>query len=87
VASLEFALKSRFNIPIHLNFGRAIVELKEELGKIVPVEELNTIRKIRNIAAHSSPEGRVAKKDAKQVLRLVEDILQKLEMNLSERGD
>lgn len=84
-ASLETALKSRFNLPINLNFGRAIVELKEQLGKIVPVEELNNIRVIRNIAAHPSPERKVTKKDAEQALRLVEKILKRLEKNYQER--
>jgi len=80
VASLEIALKSRFDLPAHLNFGRVIISVADELGKIVPTEELNYIRKTRNMAAHPTPERRVTKEDAKKVISIVDNIMQKLEL-------
>jgi HEPN domain-containing protein len=82
VASLEIALKSRFNLPLQLSFGRVIISLEEELGKIVPVEELNNIRKIRNMVAHPTPERHVTREDAEKVLNLVDSIVRRLELDI-----
>jgi HEPN domain-containing protein len=82
IASLEIALKSRFDLPLHLSFGRVIIDLKEELGKIVSLEELNNIRKIRNMAAHPTPERRVTKEDAETVLNVVDSIMRRLELDI-----
>jgi len=82
VASLEIALKSRFNLPSQLSFGRVIIGLKEELGEIVPVEELNNIRKIRNMVAHPTPEKHVTREDAEKVLNMVDSIVRGLELDI-----
>lgn len=81
VASLEIALKSRFDLPAHLSFGRVIVSVTEELSKTVSVKELNNIRKIRNMAAHPTPERSVTKEEAEKVLSSVDSIMQKLQVD------
>ncbi len=82
VASLEIALKSRFNLPLHLSFGRVIIDLKEELGKIVSVEELNNIRSTRNMVAHPTPEKHVTRENAETVLKVVDSIMRGLELDI-----
>jgi len=87
MASLELALKNKFGLPVNVGFGRLLGSVIERLGGVISAEELIKIRRVRNIAAHPSPESRVTRQDAEQVLHLVEDILQRLEMNLPEGGN
>lgn len=82
VASLEIALKSRFGLPAHLSFGRVIVNLSDELRKIVPVEKLNNIRSIRNIAAHPTSGRHVTREEAAAVLSVVEGIMKTLQLDV-----
>jgi len=81
VASLEAALKNRLDLPPDVGFGRLLGSVREKLGEVISAEELIEIRRVRNIAAHPSPERQVTKKDAKQVLHLVENILRRLQGN------
>ena len=84
VASLEEALKNRLGLPPDVGFGRLLGGVREKLGDVISTEELINIRRVRNIAAHPSSERQVTKKDAEQVLRLIEDILQRLQMDPKE---
>jgi hypothetical protein len=79
--SLENALKTKYNLPLNLNFRRVVVELKDKLGKIVPVEELNSVRRIRNKAAHPGQDNIVTKEDAEMVLNTVENLLKRLDQD------
>jgi HEPN domain-containing protein len=81
VASLEIALKTRFSLPVNVSFGRVVIDLREELGKIISVDELNNIRRIRNMVAHSTPGKRVTREDAETVLSAVDNIMRKLELD------
>jgi len=79
MASLELALRDKLGLPAGVGFGRLLGSVREKLGEVIPVEELIKIRNLRNIAAHPSPEKKVTKKDAEQVIRLVGNILQRLQ--------
>lgn len=79
VASLELALRNRLDLPEGIGFGRLLVSVRERLGEVIAIDELTKIRNIRNIAAHPSPERKVTRKDAEQVLHLVGNILQRLQ--------
>lgn len=78
LASLEIALKNKLSLPPGIGFGRLIVESTDELSAIVPREELVHIRKLRNVAAHPSPERQVTKEEAKKVISVVENLLERL---------
>jgi len=84
MASLELALRNKLDLPAGVGFGRLLGSVREKLGEVISAEELIKIRGVRNIAAHPSPERQVTKQDAEQVLRLVEDILQRFESNPQE---
>jgi hypothetical protein len=79
VAALEIALRDRFDLPERVGFGRLIGEVSEKLERFMPIDTLIEIRRIRNIAAHPSPESQVTEEDAKHVLELVEDILSRID--------
>ena len=79
MASLELALRNNLDLPEGVGFGRLLGTVRERLEGVISVEELIEIRRLRNSAAHPSPERRVTKQDAEQVLHLVENILQKLQ--------
>lgn len=79
VASLELALRNKLDLPEGVGFRRLLGSVREKLGEVIVADELIKIRNIRNIAAHPSPERKVTKKDAEQVLHLVGKILQRLQ--------
>lgn len=85
MASLELALRNKLDLPEGVGFGRLLGSVREKLERMISAEELIKIRSVRNIAAHPSPDRRVTKQDAEQVLRLVEDILRRLQVNSPER--
>jgi mRNA interferase RelE/StbE len=79
MASLELALRNKLDLPAGVGFGRLLGGVVDKLGGVISPEELLIIRRVRNIAAHPSPERRVTKQDAEQVLHLVENILWRLQ--------
>jgi mRNA interferase RelE/StbE len=79
MASLELALRDKLGIPAGVGFGKLLGSVSEKLGDVISVGELIEIRRVRNVAAHPLPERRVKKQDAKEVLRLVGNILQRLQ--------
>jgi len=78
MASLELALRNKLDLPEGVGFGKLLGSVRDKLGEVISAEELIEIRRVRNIAAHPSPERRVTKQDAERVLHLVEDILRRL---------
>lgn len=82
--SLELELKNRFGLPADVGFGRILGVVIEKLGGVVSPDELLRIRRLRNTAAHPSPERRVTSEDAEEALSLVENILQRLQTNSQE---
>jgi len=87
MAALELALRDKLDLHEGVGFRRLFVSVVERLGDVLSAEELFNIGRLRNIAAHPSPETKVVKQDAEQALRLVEDILRKLQVNLPEGGN
>ena len=78
VAALEVRLKNKMGIPANYGLRKVVSEVTDKLEKVVSREELEVITKVRNIAAHPSRERRVGREDTKQVLSIVERILNAL---------
>ncbi|MBA7651811.1 hypothetical protein ES703_59638 [subsurface metagenome] len=82
MASLELAFRNKLDLPAGVGFGRVLGSVREKLGEVVSAEELINIRKLRNIAAHPTPERRVTKEDAETVLSVVDSIMHRLELDM-----